>query len=57
LGLFTALKIYRGIEADQVHHALTDATATKEVFDGFKKKVNGLIDIEIKNGPQSADAV
>lgn len=40
-GLFSALKVYKNINATQVHHALTDAQATKEVFDGFKAYING----------------
>lgn len=44
-GLFTALKVYKEIIATQVHHALTDAQATKEVYDGFKLVANGKLDI------------
>jgi inhibitor of KinA sporulation pathway (predicted exonuclease) len=48
ISLFNALRIYRGIEATQVHHALTDAQATKEVYDGFKKHVNGIELFDVK---------
>jgi len=48
IGLFNALKIYTGIDASQAHHALTDAQATKEVFDGFKRDVNGIEFYDIK---------
>lgn len=49
LGLFNALKIYRGIDATQAHHALTDAQATKEVFDSFKAHVNGTNMVDVKS--------
>lgn len=55
IGLFSALKIYKGLEIDQAHHALTDATATKEVFDGFKRVINGLQIVDLKNEAYSPD--
>ena len=48
IGLFNALKIFSDIEATQAHHALTDAAATKEVFDSFKKILNSDHDINLK---------
>lgn len=48
ISLFKALKLYRGIDAHQVHHALTDAQATKEVYDGFKKHINGIEYFDVK---------
>ena len=48
ISLFKALKIYRGIDVQQVHHALTDAQATKEVYDGFKKHINGIEYFDVK---------
>ena len=48
LGLFNALKIFKDIEASQAHHALTDAAATKEVFDAFKEILNSDHDINLK---------
>ncbi len=48
LGLFNALRIFKGIEAEQAHHALTDAAATKEVFDCFKTLINCEHDINLK---------
>lgn len=48
IGLFNALKIFCGIDASQAHHALTDAAATKEVFDSFKKYINSDNDINLK---------
>ena len=48
IGLFNALKIFCEIDASQAHHALTDAVATKEVFDAFKKYINSDKDINLK---------
>ena len=48
IGLFNALKIFNGIDATQAHHALTDAAATKEVFDSFKKHILSKSDIDLK---------
>ena len=48
IGLFNALKIFSGIDVTQAHHALTDASATKEVFDAFKKCLNSDNDINLK---------
>jgi len=48
IGLFNALKLFNGIDASQAHHALTDASATKEVFDAFKRNINSDNDINLK---------
>ncbi|MBP5342792.1 hypothetical protein J6Y73_02570 [bacterium] len=48
IGLFNALKVFNDIEATQAHHALTDAAATKEIFDSYKKLLNGDHDIDLK---------
>ncbi|MCR5741128.1 MAG: hypothetical protein K6G38_01525 [Gammaproteobacteria bacterium] len=48
LSLFKALLIYKGINARQVHDALVDAQATKEVYDEFKKDINGELDLDLK---------
>lgn len=48
LGLFAALQIFNGIQATQAHHALTDASATKEVFDSFKKILNNDTKLNVK---------
>ena len=48
IGLFNALKIFCEIDASQAHHALTDAVATKEVFDAFKRYINSDKDINLK---------
>jgi len=46
IGLFKALKYFKGIDATQAHHALTDAAATKEVFDAFKKAIGTDFDLK-----------
>lgn len=56
-GLFNALKVYKDINATQVHHALTDAQATKEVFDGFKAYINGDLDINPYDMVKQAEPV
>lgn len=48
LGLFHALKIFNKVNASQAHHALTDATATKEIFNSFKKEINKEIYLDVK---------
>ena len=48
ISLFNALNIFRGINAKQAHHALTDAQATKEVYDVVKKCVLGEIKIDVQ---------
>lgn len=40
LGLFKALKMFKGIEFNQAHDALDDAIVTKEVFYAFKDVIN-----------------
>jgi len=48
IGLFHALKIFDHVDASQAHHALTDATATKEVFVKFKQAINDEIFVDVK---------
>lgn len=40
LGLFKALKMFKGIENDQAHDALDDAIVTKDVFYSFKQIIS-----------------
>ena len=49
LGLFKALNILSGIKAHQMHNALTDAQATKEVYDAMKKVVEGKLVIDVQS--------
>ena len=48
LGLFKALNILSGIKAHQMHNALTDAQATKEVYDSMKKVISGELTINLQ---------
>lgn len=49
LGLFNAYKSYSNIKNPQAHNALEDAMVTYEIFEGFKKVVNGKLTIDLSN--------
>lgn len=49
LGLFNALKLYTEPNGAQMHDALEDAKATREIFNGFRSVLNNELLVDLSN--------